>query len=97
LVVSNKTGRGREKRAVLARVTYEGSRGKSDAPEESWLVILRPTVVGDEPVDIVNYQRNHDSFPQETNQSFDKAKWESYRMLGEVTALEIVKKRERDS
>ena len=87
------TGHGREKRAVLARVTYEGSGMESDAPEESWLVILRPTVIGDEPPDIVNYQRNHDSFPQETNydQSFDKAKWESYRILGEVTALETVK------
>ncbi len=51
----------------------------------SRLIILKPTLSGDEPVDVGNYGHNHPSFPQQgtADQFFDEAQWESYRMLGE--------------
>jgi len=67
------------KHAALARITYpDGSRGV--------LVVLKPTLIGDEPLDLLEYRAGHDKFPQEptSDQFFDEAQWESYRKLGEV-------------
>jgi len=68
-----------EKHAALARISYpDGSRGV--------LVVLKPTLTGDEPLDLLEYRAGHDQFPQEptSDQFFDEAQWESYRKLGEV-------------
>jgi hypothetical protein len=55
------------------------------------LVYLKPALLGDEPVDVVNYARAHDAFPQQStvNQWFDTAQFESYRMLGLHTARSL--------
>jgi hypothetical protein len=52
--------------------------------EDGLLLYLKPTLVGDEPVDVANYARSHPAFPHEstTEQWFDAAQFESYRMLG---------------
>jgi hypothetical protein len=52
--------------------------------EDGVLVYLKPALLGDEPVDVVNYARAHEAFPQQStvNQWFDTAQFESYRMLG---------------
>jgi hypothetical protein len=52
--------------------------------EDGVLVYLKPTITGDEPVDVANYARTHAAFPHEstTEQWFDEAQFESYRMLG---------------
>jgi Patatin-like phospholipase len=52
--------------------------------EDGVLIYLKPALIGDEPVDVANYARAHAAFPQEstTNQWFDTAQFESYRMLG---------------
>ena len=52
--------------------------------EDGVLVYLKPTVAGDEPVDVANYARTHATFPHEstTEQWFGEAQFESYRMLG---------------
>jgi hypothetical protein len=65
--------------ALLARIRYV------DTGETSWLLIVKPSLAGDEPVDVVQYQRTHSLFPQEptSDQYFDEAQWESYRKLGE--------------
>jgi len=49
------------------------------------LLLVKPTLLGNEPTDIVQYAANHPSFPQEptSDQFFDEAQWESYRKLGE--------------
>ncbi len=54
-------------------------------------MILKPGLSGDEPPDVVEYQREHESFPQEptTDQFFDEAQWESYRRLGEHLASRV--------
>ncbi|MCL5045060.1 MAG: hypothetical protein M1336_07220, partial [Deltaproteobacteria bacterium] len=64
--------------AALAKVTY------ADCDKISWLLVLKPTLTGDEPEDVLNYHRDHPSFPQESTaeQFFDEAQWESYRKLG---------------
>ena len=52
--------------------------------EDGLLLYLKPTLVGDEPVDVANYARSHPAFPHESTaeQWFDSAQFESYRMLG---------------
>ena len=71
------------KHAALAEVFYEGAKAPG-----SLLLLLKPTVTGDEPADVLNYYSAHDSFPQEStaDQFFDEAQWESYRKLGELIA-----------
>jgi len=71
-----------KKYAALAKVTYG-----SDADEPGWLLLVKPGLKGDdsEPVDVRQYKREHDDFPQQTtaDQFFDEAQWEAYRKLGE--------------
>ncbi len=69
---------------------YEDPERRKKAPD-SILVILKPSVSGDEPLDVVEYQRAHPQFPQEStmDQFFGEAQWESYRRLGEHIASRI--------
>jgi hypothetical protein len=68
--------------AALARVRYandgSGERG-------GILLLLKPTICGDEPQDVRYYRAEHPDFPQEStaDQYFDEAQWEAYRRLGE--------------
>jgi hypothetical protein len=67
-----------ERHIAAGVVDYpDGSRGL--------LLVVKPTLAGDEPSDVLQYAVNHPSFPQEptTDQFFDEAQWESYRSLGE--------------
>jgi hypothetical protein len=67
------------KHALLARVCY------LDMQTFSWILFLKPSLTGDEPTDLLQYQKNQPDFPQEStsDQFFDEAQWESYRKLGE--------------
>ncbi len=69
-----------KKHAALARIRYPDGDG------DGVLVVLKPTLTGDEPLDLLEYQAGHKAFPQEptSDQFFDEAQWESYRKLGEV-------------
>ena len=48
------------------------------------IVVIKPRVTRDVPVDICQYADVHPAFPQQTtaDQFFDEAQWESYRALG---------------
>lgn len=48
------------------------------------LLLFKPTLMGNEPVDILNYRTRNANFPAETtgDQFYDEAQWESYRRLG---------------
>jgi hypothetical protein len=48
------------------------------------LLYVKATTTGDEPVDVLEYQRQHPRFPHQSvlDQSLDDAQWESYRALG---------------
>ncbi len=53
------------------------------------LVVLKPTLAPDLPLDLRDYSRQNPEFPQQStgDQFFDERQWESYRKLGEVIAL----------
>ena len=48
------------------------------------LLLFKPTLVGDEPVDVRQYHTRNGDFPHETtgDQFYDEAQWEAYRRLG---------------
>lgn len=69
-----------ERHATLAWARYG-----DDPNARSLMLFVKPTLVGDEPLDLQDYFVRHPGFPQEStlDQSFDEAQWESYRRLGE--------------
>lgn len=74
------TPRFNRRHAALAEVFY----GRAQRPG-SLLLLVKPTVTGDECADLLNYRSAHAAFPQEptADQFFDEAQWESYRRLGD--------------
>jgi hypothetical protein len=72
--------------AALARVRY--TTHHAGEPAGSWLLYIKPTLTGREPVDLLEYHRSHPAFPHEPtiDQFFDEAQWESYRRLGQHVA-----------
>jgi predicted acylesterase/phospholipase RssA len=66
--------------AALAHVTYQ-----SDQKPATWIVLLKASVTGDESLDVANYQKKNPAFPNEsaTGISFNNARWEAFRALGE--------------
>jgi hypothetical protein len=57
---------------------------KEDADYDGVLVYIKPSLLGDEPRDVLNYHASSPTFPEETiaDQWFSEAQFESYRMLG---------------
>ena len=87
---------------LLARVDYPDGEQlgpgfvTADGKAHSLLVLVKPTLTGDEPLDVLQYAASHPTFPQEptADQFFNEAQWESYRRLGEhigqiLTTLDI--------
>ena len=86
-----------KKHALLAWVDYSppsGTNGRDSAPsgKHSILLILKPSLSGDESSDILFYQDQKNEFPQEStvNQFYSEAEWESYRKLGEHIAEKLM-------
>ncbi|MEO5959859.1 MAG: hypothetical protein ABIZ49_08750 [Opitutaceae bacterium] len=71
--------------ALLARIHY------LDTNASCWLLMIKPSLMGDESMDVIQYQRTHPLFPQEptSDQYFDEAQWESYRKLAEHIGTEL--------
>jgi Patatin-like phospholipase len=57
------------------------------------LIYIKSTITENEPEDLLAYRRKHPSFPDQTtaDQFFDEAQFESYRKLGEKSALKAFK------
>jgi hypothetical protein len=72
--------------AALATIKYPAPNQPGTG--RGILLYVKPTLLGDEPVDILQYHTAHPSFPHEatTDQFFDEGQWESYRRLGEHIA-----------
>jgi len=66
------------KHAAVARVRYNGTK------EQSVLLYVKASMTGDEPLDVLEYHRQHHHFPHQSvrDQFLDDAQWESYRALG---------------
>ncbi len=79
--------------AVTGRFAVGAIRYSAIDPglKDGVLLYLKPTLLGDEPVDVANYARTHASFPHQstTEQWFDEAQFESYRMLGLQTVAAV--------
>jgi hypothetical protein len=65
-----------------ARILYPAEGGE---PVHGVLIVLKSSVTGDEPSDLLGHRDRHRDFPHEPteNQIFDEAQYESYRQLGE--------------
>ena len=70
--------------------TIHYSRVDSGAPD-GILIYLKPSLSGDEPVDVLEYAAHHEQFPHEptSDQFFDESQFESYRRLGEHVVTEV--------
>jgi hypothetical protein len=70
--------------------TIHYSRIDPGAPD-GILIYLKPSLSGDEPVDVLEYAAHHEQFPHEptSDQFFDESQFESYRRLGEHIAGEV--------
>jgi hypothetical protein len=70
------------KHAAVACVRYSGT----NAP--SVLLYVKASMTGDEPLDVLEYRRQHQHFPHQSvlDQVLDDAQWESYRALGQHCA-----------
>ena len=79
--------------AVVAHVYYEGAEQPG-----STVLFVKPSVTGDEPLDVLQYRQQHRAFPQEPtmDQYFDEAQWESYRALGEHIGSRLFRKSAAD-
>jgi hypothetical protein len=57
----------------------------ANAPDGN-LIYVKPTLRGDEPADVISYERQHPDFPHEStgDQWFTESQFESYRKLGAV-------------
>jgi len=65
----------------------------------SVILIVKPTLTGDEPLDVLQYAAAHQTFPQEptADQFFNEAQWESYRRLGEHIGFALLAGRDVDT
>jgi hypothetical protein len=90
-----KDGGFRGAHALLAYVYYDDPQ-REGAPG-SLILVLKPTLDGDEPLDVRNYAQSKCDFPQEStvDQYFDEAQWESYRRLGEHIASRVFAPKKR--
>ncbi|MDE0102860.1 MAG: hypothetical protein OXN89_10815 [Bryobacterales bacterium] len=80
--------------AALAEVRYEGCPDR-----KSILIYIKPTLVGDEPVDLNHYHKKHVDFPHQStaDQFFDEAQWECYRALGDLIGARVLKELGKDN
>ena len=71
-------------RCSLARIHYSALE-TSPRLADGYLLYVKPTFYGDEPVDVYNYAKGVEDFPHETtaDQFFSESQFESYRRLGE--------------
>ena len=72
--------------ALLADVFYEGEKTPGTV-----ILFLKPSLMGDESLDVLQYRQQHPAFPQEPtgDQYLDEAQWESYRALGEHVSAKV--------
>lgn len=80
-------------------VTFTIKYSKVDKnAEDGKLLYIKPTLCGNEPVDIVSYKKDNPKFPHEStgDQWFSESQFESYRKLGFHAIEEIVEGDKKD-
>jgi choline dehydrogenase-like flavoprotein len=58
---------------------------------DSWVLLIKPSLTGDESLDVLQYSTQDLLFPNSptTNQTYDDSEWESYRELGEHVGTKV--------
>jgi hypothetical protein len=80
----------KNKYCAIGKIRYScvdrdpNDRTKEDADYDGILIFIKPSLIGQEPRDVINYWQGRSTFPQEviTDQWFSEAQFESYRALG---------------
>jgi hypothetical protein len=77
--------------------TLEGEP-EYDDDYDGVLIFIKPSLIGQEPRDIINYWQSRSGFPQETitDQWFSEAQFESYRALGSYIIEAICRDKNKD-
>jgi hypothetical protein len=70
--------------AAIGSIKYHCIDGGSPEATDGTLILIKPTLLGDETRDVLNYASQSGSFPQEFigDQWFSESQFESYRALG---------------
>ncbi len=81
---------------VIGRIRYRQTDG---AGHDGVLLYIKPTIVGSENADVLNYAKMHPGFPHQStaDQWFDEDQFESYRTLGYQIANDALAKVAADS
>lgn len=80
-------------RLLMGRIRYSARDGNSPA-EDGWLYLIKPRMVGTEPPELTHYAHHagggESPFPHQStaDQFFDETQFESYRLLGMISAEE---------
>ena len=85
-----KAGQGVSNRhGVLGRIRYTAVDGPGSV--DGWLLYVKATLSGDEPVDVLNFAALDISFPHDSTsqQFFDEDRFESYRALGDHSIMSL--------
>ncbi len=77
----------KNKYCAVGRIRYscvDNTDGGDDDDYDGILIFIKPSLIGQEPRDVINYWQGSASFPQEaiTDQWFSESQFESYRALG---------------
>jgi hypothetical protein len=82
--VSKPTLDGKGAYAAIGTIDYQCIDGGRPEETNGTVILIKPTLVGDETRDILNYASQSGSFPQEFigDQWFSESQFESYRALG---------------
>jgi patatin-like phospholipase len=75
--------------AVIGTIHYDGPEGT----DKGTLIYFKPTLTGDEPVDVIEHRRRCPNFPHDGtgDQFYDEAQWESYRRLGQHSVSSVLR------
>jgi Patatin-like phospholipase len=86
----------KSKYCAVGRIRYSCVDNTDDEDPDEYdgvLIFIKPSLIGQEPRDVINYWQAQSSFPQEaiTDQWFSEAQFESYRALGSYIIETICK------
>ena len=73
---------------VVGTIKYENDNGRAT---EGYLLYIKPSLTGSEPLDVGQYAKVHAAFPHEptSDQWFGESQFESYRQLGQHIARTV--------
>ncbi|MEP7076130.1 MAG: patatin-like phospholipase family protein [Acidobacteriota bacterium] len=86
-------------RFAVGRIRYPERPDGVGREGDGILIYLKPTLFGNEPVELLHYAHAHPSFPHQStiDQNFDEKQFEAYRELGHFTMRGILEKVDPDN